>query len=147
MTQIKRPKVYIASAYQRRDQMRTYALDLQRIGWEVTSSWLQQTLPFDAPVKSFPESEMSKLAEQDVEDIRRADIFVTYTEPVSRRYPRGGRHVEFGIALALHKPILIVGAVENIFHTLISCGRRFDAWSDLLDWIESNRDSIIFPDD
>ena len=144
--QITPPRIYLASAYQRRDRLREYAADLQQLGWHVTSTWLSTTAPLDVKIGSISATESAFLAQRDIEDIKRADIFLTFTESESGRYPSGGRHVEFGMAMALHKPILIVGPKENVFHTLISCGRRFRAWGDLLDWIEANRDSIVFRD-
>ena len=41
-----------------------------------------------------------------------------YSEHPDTATVRGGRHVEFGMALALGKPIFVYGHKENIFHYL-----------------------------
>ena len=39
-------------------------------------------------------------------------------EPRAGGASRGGRHVEFGLALAWGKGVVVVGPRENVFHTL-----------------------------
>lgn len=56
------------------------------------------------------------LAELDREDVLRADGLVLFAEPV--RDGGSGRHVEFGMALAMNKPVFVVGRYENLFQRL-----------------------------
>ena len=53
----------------------------------------------------------------DVDDVCAADAMVFFTDP-TKTITRGGRHVEFGMAVILETPILVVGDHENIFHHL-----------------------------
>jgi len=45
-----------------------------------------------------------------------------FTEPenVNSKYKRGGRHVEFGYAIAYGKRLVIVGPLENAFYYLLN---------------------------
>lgn len=46
-------------------------------------------------------------------------VYLVFTEPANPGgRNRGGRHVEYGIALALSKDIVVVGEPENVFHNL-----------------------------
>ena len=53
---------------------------------------------------------------------------------VSRGLPRaplstrGGRHAEFGIALALGKRVIVIGPRENVFHALPAV-ERYESWA------------------
>lgn len=54
----------------------------------------------------------------DWEDVNAAKIVISFTEPPRSTANRGGRHVEFGIALANKARVIVVGHRENIFHWL-----------------------------
>ena len=90
-------KVYLTARFARQDEMAKYAEDLNRLGHEVTSRWLGVELGPGTPL-SHPN--WSRLAQQDVDDIRRADALICFTEASG-----GGaaRHVEFGIGPELGK--------------------------------------------
>ena len=46
------------------------------------------------------------------------DVLVAFSErPLSRDDVRGGRHVELGVALAVGKPVVLVGKPEHVFHS------------------------------
>ena len=59
-----------------------------------------------------------RFASEDLEDIRRADVVICFTEEPRSNNSRGGRHVEFGYALGLGKTIVIVGPRENVFYCI-----------------------------
>ncbi|MCH8184664.1 MAG: hypothetical protein IH862_01015 [Chloroflexi bacterium] len=105
-------KVYLTARFARKDEMSSYAEDLKRLGHAVTSRWLE--VEFD-PGTPLSHPNWSQLAQQDLDDIRRADALVCFTETSG-----GGsaRHVEFGIGLGLGKRVYIVGSAEHLFHTL-----------------------------
>lgn len=44
---------------------------------------------------------------------------------------RGGRHVEFGIALEREIPIFVIGPRENIFHYMLTRVQHFENLDDL----------------
>lgn len=103
--------VYLAARFSKQKEMRQHRELFQKAGIFVTSKWLDQ-----ATVENLGADEAldAKHAVQDLVDIRIADGLVFFAEPELAR--RGGRHVEFGYALALGKPIYVVGPHENVFH-------------------------------
>ena len=103
--------VYLAARIRRRDELVAHAAELQAAGIEVTSSWLMMPVPSE-----WSSSVWEDLARVDREDVLRADSLVLFAEP--ERDGGSGRHVEFGMALALGKPIIVVGRVENLFQRL-----------------------------
>ena len=75
----------------------------------------------------------------DVADVYAADAIVAFSEPSNMTgSSRGGRHVEFGLALAWKKMIIVVGPRENVFHTL-PVVHRVDTVKEaieVLNWVE-----------
>lgn len=49
----------------------------------------------------------------DVEDVEKADLVLCVT---GDRHSRGGKHAEVGAALALGKPVLLLGPREMVHH-------------------------------
>ena len=112
--------IYLASRYSRRLEMVGYAVELHKLGHEIVSTWIDghhETRPnIDADAT---ESERADWAAEDVLDILRADVILSFTEPPRTvTGSRGGRHVEFGIGLATQKLMLVVGPREHVFHCL-----------------------------
>jgi nucleoside 2-deoxyribosyltransferase len=103
--------VYLAARIRRRDELLGYAEELRAAGLEVTSSWLTMPVPED-----WTSSVWADLARIDREDVLRADGLILFAEP--ELDGGSGRHVEFGMALALGKPTIVVGRVENLFQRL-----------------------------
>ena len=107
-------RIYIAARYDRRFEMLGAATSLIRAGHEVTSRWIEGGRGGDPELVA---------AFEDVSDLAHADCLVTFTEEPKRWVSwaaRGGRHVEFGIALASGKRLCVVGPRENVFHHLPS---------------------------
>lgn len=101
-------KVYLAAAFSRQDEIAAVASRLTEKGIEVTSRWLH--------VKK----ERLENAFMDVEDVRRADILVRFTDNISSnlvptRLISGARHFETGLAWERGIPIIVVGGHQNIF--------------------------------
>ena len=98
--------VYLAARYQERDRIEELAGKLRQDGIEVASHWHWG-----------PEyTDLAEAAQRDRADIERADALVLFTqEPEAGDWPTGGRHVEFGMALALGKKTIVAGPAENIF--------------------------------
>ncbi len=139
-------RVYIAARYDRRSEMNGYADWLRGIGFIVNCRWLtgsHQLHPgaeqLDKPsgFENQPDGITvlaRPFAEDDLEDIRQADILVLFSEsPELSQTKRGGRHVEFGIALGLGKLLVVIGPRENVFHCLEKVA-RFDTWTDSLSY-------------
>lgn len=110
-------KIYLAARYSRRDELRAVAAALRRLGHTITSRWLDTTWEHgdDKGSSAAPPEYREKHAIEDLVDILLADVFITFTEQ-PRSGGRGGRHVEFGAALATSKHLIVVGPRENLFY-------------------------------
>lgn len=73
----------------------------------------------------------AKFAQDDWEDVINADVVINFTESPRSEATRGGRHVEFGIALAKGARVIVVGYRENLFHWLPQV-EFFETWDDLM---------------
>lgn len=136
-------KIYLAGRYGRRDELMDYARDLADKGHIVTSRWLDGTHENDETARAYEAGESPEGAVQfavdDVNDVLRASVVISFTESPREtsnvvdawRASRGGRHVEFGMALALHKRVIVVGPRENVFHLLPEVEHYF-TWSECL---------------
>ncbi len=107
-------KFFIASHSQTEADALRQLLELR--GHLVTSRWITKDTKFHRGTSAYTDAERSTLARMDEEDVRLADDgLVLIAEPSGRCVP-GGKHVETGIALALGRPIYVIGRRENIFH-------------------------------
>lgn len=106
-------KVYVAARFTRQMEVRSIADQLERsLGHQCTSRWAF----LEDARKTYTEQERTVWADIDYQDVFRADAVLFLSEDEEAGYMSGGRHVEFGIALALGIPIVVVGPKENIFH-------------------------------
>jgi hypothetical protein len=124
-------RVYLASQYLRRDELRNYAAALRAHGYEITSRWIEGE---HKPLRDLASDsrDAQAAATRDLEDVRAADVHVAFTEPrdTSQR-GRGGRHVEFGVALAGGQRLVVVGPAEHVFHLLAQV-ERYNDWDEAL---------------
>lgn len=92
------------------------AKELTDQGCRVISTW--HTTPFN-PTESHSESDRKRIAAQDAQEVEDADALVLIAGP--DKYS-GGKFVEAGIALALKKPVVVLGRRENmlLWHHLVS---------------------------
>ncbi len=140
-------RFYIAARFDRLDEINIYANQLRERGYIVDCRWLQglhQLHPgahlLDTPA-GFPNVSEGitmaarPFAEDDVQDIVASDALVLFSEPPDSHSKRGGRHVEFGIALGLGKRLIVVGPRENVFHCLPQV-ERFATWVECLEMLE-----------
>lgn len=114
--------IYIAARYALKDTITKVADALEAGGHKVLSDWHQETYSPDVKVQDLPEVENRKMAYKDILQVRGADAMVFFAEHPDTATVRGGRHVEFGIALERGIPILVIGPKENIFH-YVNSGR------------------------
>lgn len=115
-------RVYLASAYQSRELIRKYAAELTAIGFTVTSSWLEEKHEINkgttGAATELPDSQVAAHAQTDFAEIAKSDMLVLFTQAATGEVGGGGRHVETGYAMALKKPVIVVGIPENVFHRL-----------------------------
>lgn len=126
-------KIYLAACFEQQKEVCDKAVELEKLGFICTSSWRFE----DGEIPPTP-AHLNKCAMQDLKDLRDANYFVCLTDQSSQR---GGKHVEFGYALALGMPILIVGRRENIFHSLLRID-FVETWSDALDLLLSWQEKV-----
>lgn len=85
---------------------------------EVVSRWLDEPVAATTTLDQVSWQFKRECALDDLADIVSADVMVFFSENPECAQVRGGRHVEFGYALACGKPIVVCGPRENIFHYL-----------------------------
>lgn len=119
--------VYLAAAYGRMMELREVRAQLRAAGYEVSSRWLDGD-PTDKPLT---DEQYGREAMVDLVDLMAADTVISFTEQRSSILYRGGRHVEFGAAVAWQKRLIVVGDREHIFHYLPEV-KVFPTWADAL---------------
>jgi nucleoside 2-deoxyribosyltransferase len=114
-------KFYLSAKYVRNSEMRGYRSQLEQLGHTITSRWIdchegRYPIPFNPHTVDDHLEDCAKLANDDLMDIQAADIVIAFTDVASGG--TGGRHIEFGYALAYEIPVVVVGPRENVFHAL-----------------------------
>ena len=137
--------IYLAARYSRLEELQGYADDLRAIGHRVEARWLlgdhqihEGADKVEAATVSVP-LEGRPFALDDYVDVLEADMLIAFSEePRAGGASRGGRHVEFGMALAWGKLVVVVGPRENVFHTL-QMVNHFWRWSEALEALREMR--------
>jgi hypothetical protein len=136
-------KVYLIGRYSRREELLGYAEQLKARGFRVTSRWLEghHELGPDGRSRGAPVGIRGEFAREDLDDLRAADWAIAFTEPPEPHPGRGGRHVEFGAALAWGKLCFVVGPLENVFCCLAGVN-HCETWGQFVDrFLPGRRDS------
>lgn len=124
-------RFYLAAQFDRRAEMRAYRDVLHSRGDIVTSRWIDvdnapsgglgtEVLNPDPAAGIIP-------AVNNLDDIAAADILISFTGQGGR----GGRHTEFGYAVALGRGLILIGKREHVFHCLpqVTC---HDSWDEFI---------------
>ncbi len=125
--------VYLASRYSRADEMRGVRDVLTlAYGLTVTSRWIDHhggkyAASFTSNQLNTDPDYCGQIALVDWEDLQTADTVISFTGEGGK----GGRHVEFGMAVALGKRLFVIGPREHVFHTLPEVSHYPD-WSHFL---------------
>jgi hypothetical protein len=72
-----------------------------------------------------------------------ADAVIIFTEIPNTVLATGGRHVEFGLALAQGKRVIVVGPRENVFHYLLPESQVFATWNQAFATIRHQHKSAV----
>lgn len=121
-------KLYIASSFSLIDQIKTVSAVLEAFGHEITCKWWERLYQVedkemittelkkkydDLPSEIFySKPETRKSYESDHEGIFEADVLLFLADiRIARKYT--GANIEFGIALGLEIPCIIMGKVTN----------------------------------
>lgn len=112
-------RIYLAARYSRATQLRGVRTDLEKLGHTVTSRWIDggHELSKEGSDEA-SQKERTRFAQEDWMDLLQAECVISFTEEPRKTNTRGGRHVEFGAALATGKRCLVIGHRENVFHCL-----------------------------
>lgn len=109
-------RIYLAAKYSRNPEMRVLRDGLETCGHDVMSRWINGNHELTDINNDL---EYIRFAQEDFEDLRNSDLVLWFAEPENiEGRNRGGRHVEFGLALAWGIPIIVIGRKENVFHWL-----------------------------
>jgi calcineurin-like phosphoesterase family protein len=122
-------RFYLAARYDRLHEMQAYRSLLEDLGHEVTSRWVNGNHDMDSD--GYPED----FAYEDWDDIDASDCLIFFSEDPTAGFMRGGRHVEFGIALSEDKLLVLIGEPENVFH-YFPWIFRFNRFEDFLDTLK-----------
>lgn len=112
--------IYLAARYSRCEEMRYVRDVLNTLDYAVTSRWIdchggKHPTSFTTDTLNDDPAYCGKIALIDLEDLTAADTVISFTGGAGGK---GGRHVEFGVAVALGKRLIVVGPREHVFHTL-----------------------------
>lgn len=100
--------VYLAAPWELQHEVRALHEALVDAGIGSIARWL------DADSNTYTE----EWALNCLEDVQRCDVLMLWNPLGWGRIGTGGRHTEVGLALALQKPVIVLGARTNIFHHL-----------------------------
>ena len=109
---------YIAARFSRKPEMLALAALFAQHNIKVRARWLNESVSPDATLHDVTPAYHTKTATDDIEDIDASDTIIFFSEDPLVGTPRGGRHVEFGYALAKGKRVVVIGPPENTFHYL-----------------------------
>ena len=116
-------RLYLAAPFSDREKMEAVADFLAALGYVITASWVYGGE--DGLTRE-------QIATLDLEDVDACDALVSFTFPRGTLTSGGGRHVEFGYALARGKRCIVIGTRENVFHH----APGVEVYADLKAWLE-----------
>ena len=109
--------IYLSAQWARRAEIEGYALILRGRDHDVVSRW-HHGEPMGNEATATP-ADWREWALADLQDVKKCGMFVTFTEPKGTM-SRGGRHVEWGYAIAKGAELVVVGPLESQFYTLFT---------------------------
>lgn len=121
---------YLASRYDRREELKGYALQLSKLGHWITSSWLDETFDPKASISSYPVTALQEMSHRDVGDIYACEMLIDFSD--AEPEIRGGHIFETGLAYGIGKAIILVGQRKNIFHWLPNI-KHYETWQEALE--------------
>jgi hypothetical protein len=128
--------VYLASQYERKDEMRNYRDHLWSEGITVVSRWIDNEGQEEGMGQDILDNQHWRgipSALLDTEDLVRSDTFIMFTSDGGR----GGYHTEFGMALSMRKEIFLIGKRKHVFHCLSNV-QVFPDWDAFVKWIKEH---------
>lgn len=125
--------IYIAARFSRRPEAHELSKRLRERGHTITSRWVRpgddHVVPTGLSAQA-ADAERTRFATEDCDDVTACECMISLMEE-PRSNGRGGRHVEYGMALGLGKRLVIIGPRETVFHHLPQV-EHFETTDDLL---------------
>ncbi len=109
-------KIYLASGFHHRHELRWAAQKLTARGHDVVSSWIWIDERPERGASSYEEFARN-IAEHNLQDLLKADAIIVDAHGI-REGNHGGVHTELGFALGAGLALYLVGPRENTFHWL-----------------------------
>jgi hypothetical protein len=131
---------YLAGRFERREELIAAETVLKEHNILPGSRWLHK----ESDMRKIDDAHREEWATKDIEDVLNADMVIFFSEDLTRPWKygegdcvfatedeepdgtphlfvpaiwaRGGRHVEYGVALAQGISIAVIGPKENLFH-------------------------------
>ena len=113
-------KIYIAARFSKRHIAHRLGKTLATLGHTIVSRWSLPDADHVAPQglsRQATDSDRRRFALEDMADLRRADCLILLGES-PRNNSRGGRLVEFGVAIAYGHRVMITCQRETVFQCL-----------------------------
>lgn len=123
--------VYIAGTTSNQEFLRVIKQRIVLLGHPVSSTWLETAYQYTD--KRCTAAHMKKDAPRDLDEIRECDLFI-----MDRTRKSWGKDTEMGMALALGKPVWLVGTpkYKNVFFALAE--RTFPNWCSVFETLEKS---------
>lgn len=102
-------RIYLAASWTRKLEAAVLRASLRDAGFQVDADWIDQP----PSAYQLSDDEMAQHARTDMAGVMAADVLVCVTGDTGTR---GGRHAEFGMALATGKRVILFGPRECVFH-------------------------------
>ncbi len=127
-------RLYFGARYRQRQELLELAELLQEYGFEITSRWLWESVPYEQKHEAI-QAHAELYAIRDLEDIAAANLVVLFTDLLTPEHGStlGGPYVEQGIALGVGCDVVVVGPRTNVF-TYLPAVRWFQTKADFVRW-------------
>jgi len=118
-------KIYLAGRWSRYNFIRSCAVELRNIGFEVVSTWHDEA----RSANLVDDETMRQCAIRAVNQINRCTIFVYFANPRYHRYAGGAEHSEYAHAIVNGCTVLHIGERTQLWHWLPDV-TVLDSWSE-----------------
>ena len=111
-------RVYLASHFSRKNEVRSAVSDLEAMGIEVVSTWHRERCAANSVLHPHHGSTWAKNAMKDLSELDQCTHFVLFSMGPSKKFSRGSHCWEAGYAFHKGARCLVVGKKQVIFHYL-----------------------------
>jgi hypothetical protein len=111
-------KIYLASHYSRKNEVRAAVAELAKLGIEVVSTWHREKVASNSVMHPENGRAWRKNAISDKRELDACTHFVLFSMGPTAKFSRGSHAWENGYAVAAGKRCLVVGERQVIFHYL-----------------------------